>query len=378
MDSHKIIVSIIVPVKNAARTMEIFLKHLQALDWPRDRLEIVIVDGGSTDETVRITKAWADRLPLVLIELQNCKSPGEARNAALKVAKGDYLLFTDGDCAPRVDWVREILAPFDRDPKIGAVGGEILTLKIDPDNLTESYCEQTGFLSPAGRCQIRTSAYYPAIKCYCPHEVDGNLGSPFFATANVAFRRQAVQEIGNEFWQFHTGEDVDFCIRLQKAGWKLYYNHQAVVHHMHRVDLASYLKQWFGYGYGHPLLIKNHARPGLEINLQYFGGLSFTLPWPGKTSIYLGNFHLMHVFGFLFLVCFFLNLFGGWLYGLTLISGFLFLLFFSLYFRPILKLKPRRQFYLWAKTRYLTNWSFIKGAFKGNKEFGAFCLENSW
>jgi len=64
---------------------------------------------------------------------------------ALEVAKGDFLLFTDADCAPSSNWIEDLISPFKRDPKIGATGGEVYTLKVDPNNLTEIYCEASRF-----------------------------------------------------------------------------------------------------------------------------------------------------------------------------------------------------------------------------------------
>ena len=298
-------VTIIIPVRNAARTMGVMFEHLMSLDYSHDRLEIIIADGGSDDGTMEIIQNWHKKYPWIkLVEITNCQSPGQARNEALKHTTGDYVLFTDGDCAPQKDWIKKILEPFFMDPQIGAVGGEILTLRAEPDNLTESYCEQVRFLSPTGRCGVFESGYMPPIREYLPHEVNGGDNSAFFATANVAYSIKALKMANMEFWHEKTGEDVDLAIRIQKAGFKQFYQKEAVVYHMHRVTLPSYLKQWHGYGFGHPLLVKNHAKGNmLEIVFQ-FGrqGVSLALPWPGKGIIQLGKFHLMHLFGILFII----------------------------------------------------------------------------
>lgn len=379
MPDSKPFVTIINPIRNAQRTIEKCLESLVNLDYPKDRLEYVFADGGSTDSTLEIIREWQKKYPqIVLVEVANCKSPGQARNTALKVAKGDYILFTDGDCAVRQNWVNKILEPFFKDSQVGMVGGEIFTLRTD-NNLTELYCEQTGFLSVSGRCGLTSEGNYPTIKKDLPHEVNGNIHSPFFATANAAVSKEACDAVGREFWHEITNEDVDFSIRILKSGFKLYYKPDAVVEHMHRMSPQDYEKQLFGYGFGHPLPVKAHARKILEICLQYFGYLYLPIPFFKKGMIYIGNFHLMHIFGALFLIRLIGSLFIPGLSDLLLlVFGLAFTFFTILYFWPIFRIKPRSKFLTWAKIRYLSNWALLRGGFKGMRTWGVFYIESSW
>ena len=377
--SDKPFVTVVNPIRNAGRTLEKCLQSLVDLDYPKENLEFIFADGGSSDSTVQIIQDWQKRYPqIILVVIPNCKSPGEARNAALKIARGDYILFTDGDCVVRKDWVNKILAPFLKDEKIGMVGGEILTLRTDNNNDTEAYCEQTRFLSVASRCRLSEAGYYPDIKRNLPHEVNGNIDSPFFATANAAVSKQAVDKIGREFWHEITNEDVDFSIRIIKNGFRLYFQPEAIVEHMHRVHLSDYCKQLFGYGFGHPLPVKAHAKRVLEICLQYFGYIYIPVPFL-RGMLYIGNFHLMHIFGTLFLIRFILALFNPDLFSWWFfVFGLLFLWFTLLYFQPIFALKPRNKFLLWAKIRYISNWALMRGGFKGMRRWGVFYIESSW
>jgi hypothetical protein len=148
---------------------------------------------------------------------------------------------------------------------------------------------------------------------------------------------------------------------------------------MHRMTLKDYAKQLFGYGFGHPLPVKVHARKILEICLQYLGYIYIPIPFFIKGMLYIGNFHLMHIFGFLFSLC----LIGGLLIpslfnAKLLVLGILFALFAGLYFWPIFSLKPRSKFLRWAKIRYISNWALMRGGFKGMKQWGVFYLESSW
>lgn len=378
--SDKPFVSIVNPIRNTVRTLEKCLQSLVELDYPKEKLEFIFADGGSTDSTVEIIRQWQKRYPqILLIAVANCKSPGQARNAALRIAKGDYILFTDGDCVVRRDWVNKILERFFKDKKIGMVGGEILTLRTDNNNDVEAYCEETKFLSVSGRCNVTSAGYYPSIKKDLPHEVNGNIHSAFFATANAAVSKEAVDAVGREFWHEITNEDVDFSIRILKAGFRLYFEPAAIVEHMHRVTLKDYCRQLFGYGFGHPLPVKAHTKKVFEICLQYFGYIYIPIPCFIKGVLYIGNFHLMHIFGALFLIRFIGSLFIASLFNTTLlVLGLFFVLFSVLYFWPALALKPRSKFLRWAKIRYISNWALMRGGFKGMKQWGVFYLESSW
>jgi len=373
-------ISIINPIRNVERTIETNLQYLIGIDYPKERMEIVFGDGGSTDRTVDIIRDWQKRYELIkLVIVPNSKSPGEARNAALKMAKGDYVLFTDGDCAPRKDWAKKLLEPFLKDPKIGMVGGEIHTLRTDPDNDVESYCEQTKFLTVAGRCLMTEEGYYPGITQGLPHEANGNIHSPFFATANAAVSKEAADAVGREFWHEITSEDVDFSLRILKKGFKLYYKPSAIVDHMHRVTLPAYCKQLYGYGFGHPLAVLKHAKKVIEIQFQYTPNyITFVIPSPIRGIIYIGDYHFMHLFSLAFVVNLLQALFThnltAWLWIWLALAAF----FKYRYFRPMFGLSPRSKFLKWCWIRYVSNWALMKGGFKGSKTFGVIYLESSW
>lgn len=368
-------VSIVLPVKNAERTIGKTFEYLANIDYPADRREIILSDGGSKDRTLEIIREYQQKEErLRLVEVPDCPSPGEARNQALKIVQGEYIIFTDADCAPEKDWIHRLLEPFRNDPQIGAVGGEILTLNTSGgNNLVELYCQITNFLRVNGRCGVRESGYFPSLSelGLYPSYVDGGNQCPFFATANMAVSRSAMESIGMSFWAEPTGEDVDFSLRLQLKGYRLYFQKEAVVKHIHRAEEQSLFKQWFGYGYGHPLLIARHSRQGFELVFQFISPrVKLFFPFPVKGLIYLGNFQLFHLS---FLIWIFSLFSGG-----SLLAFLLFLYFFLAYFYPCFWLKPQEHFWTWCRLRYLTNFHFLRGGIKGSFRFKAGLIDASW
>lgn len=376
-------ISIIIPVKNFERTIEKTFEYLLAVDYPRDAWEWVIADGGSNDRTIPIIKEWQKKYPFIkLVEIPNCPSPGYARNRALEVVSGEFLFFTDADCAPDKNWVNEMLKHFARDPKIAAVGGEVYTLKVDPDNLVEAWCQHFRFNMVAPRYGFIKEGYYPDFpKDPLPIDIGGHKAY-FFGTCNVAYRRSAMKEIGARFWDRPTGEDMDLSYQHRSKGWKFYFAPLAKVDHMHRADLKALLKVWVTYGQAHlPLIEKYVKQKKLQVVLQFMKGApSFTIPFPLRGFAYIGNFHMLH-----------LSLLALLISGITaalapsmaaLIACGVFLLvtlhFGYQYVKWNFDMEPKDRFWVWCKMKYLTNRSFIKGGLKGWRQYKVLCIEPSF
>lgn len=375
-------VSIIIPVKNFERTIEKTFEYLLNVDYPRDSWEWVIADGGSNDKTIEIIKNWQKKYPFIkLVEVPNCPSPGFARNKALEVVKGDFLFFTDADCAPNKEWVKEMLKHFAEDPKIAAVGGEVFTLKVDPNNLVEAWCQHFRFNMVAPRYGFIKEGYYPDFpKDPRPSDIGGHKGY-FFGTCNVAYRKKALDDLGLKFWERPTGEDMNLSYECRRNGLKFYFAPKSKVDHMHRADLKLLRKVWVTYGQAHlPLIDKYVKKNGLEIILQFLNGASFTLPLPIRGFVYIGNFHLMHLFALLFVLSlpFALILSGVGLKIFSLVSLLLTLYFGFQYVKWNFDMEPKNKFHVWGKMKYLTNLSFIQGGLKDFKKFKILCIEPSF
>jgi len=91
---------------------------LAALDYPGEKLEIIVVDDGSTDNTGEVAAAF----DVNLIRLPASRGPSACRNAGAGEAKGDILAFLDSDCRAGRGWLKE-LVPFFAFGEVGAVGG---------------------------------------------------------------------------------------------------------------------------------------------------------------------------------------------------------------------------------------------------------------
>lgn len=376
-------VSIVIPVKNFERTIEKTFEYLLNVDYPRNSWEWVIADGGSTDKTIEIIKNWQKKYPFIkLVEVPNCPSPGFARNRALETVKGEFLFFTDADCAPDKDWVKEMLKHFLRDPEISTVGGEVYTLKVDPDNLVEAWCQHFRFNMVSPRYGFIKEGYFPAFPLVSkPIDIGGHKAY-FFGTCNVAYRRQAMQQVGAKFWDRPTGEDMDLSYQHRSRGWKFYFAPKAKVDHMHRADLKSLRKVWVTYGQAHlPLIDKYVKQNGVQVILQFLKSApSFTLPLPIRGFVYIGNFHMLHLSKLLLLISLAGSLIAkspAWI--LCLVASLLLTVHFAYqYVKWNFGMEPKNKFFTWCKMKYLTNLSFIQGGLKEFWKYKILCIEPSF
>lgn len=368
-------VSVIIPVKNFERTIEKSFQYLLSIDHPHDRWEILIADGGSTDKTVEIIKEWQKKYAFIkLVEIPNCPSPGYARNKALQSVKGDFIFFTDADCAPCKDWISIMLSHF-QDAQIAAVGGEVFTLKVDPDNLVEAWCQHFRFNMVSPRYGFIKEGYFPDFpKDPLPSDIGGHKAY-FFGTCNVAYRKSAMEKIGARFWDLPTGEDMDLSYQHRLKGWKYYFAPDAKVDHMHRADLKNLRRVWVTYGQAHANLINKYVKKKrLEMIFQFLkGSPSISFPFPFKGFVYLGNFHLMHIFGISFLISL---IFGSFVF--SVISLALTFYFMYQYVKWNFGMSPKDEFFTWCKMKYLTNLSFIQGGLKDFKKYKIICIEPSF
>ncbi len=115
------LVSIVIPTKNVADTLPACLASIAALDYPKDRYEVVVADGRSSDGTIQIASSAGARIV-------DDGGRGRCRvfglNAALPTVNAAYAAFLDADCRISPDWLRTGLRNFE-DPLVAGVGGPV-------------------------------------------------------------------------------------------------------------------------------------------------------------------------------------------------------------------------------------------------------------
>lgn len=116
-------VTLIIPVHNEERIIVEKLNNLEALDYPRTQMSVLIVSDGSTDGTRERVLAWRGAVPVRFLELRSRQGKAAALNRGLKEVASEIVVFTDASIMLDRDALAKIVSPF-RDPAIGCVSGE--------------------------------------------------------------------------------------------------------------------------------------------------------------------------------------------------------------------------------------------------------------
>jgi len=237
--------SIVIPVLNAASTVGDVLNALRTqVDAPAET-EIIAVDNGSTDGTQAVLRQFN-----VTVLEEPKRGPAAARNRGLHHARGDIVVHVDADTLPTRRWLKALVAPFD-DPQTVIVGGRILSFR--PETPAERYIAASGLYEPENN--VHRDLF------------------PFVVSMNMAVRRTAALAIGGWTEDMLTGEDADFCLRLQRQfGCRLAYQPEAVLFHRNRQSDAGLWRQAWSYGQGvahmyvrHPDAVQWDVRKALHL-----------------------------------------------------------------------------------------------------------------
>jgi len=136
-------ISIVIPTYNSKRTLVQCLESIAKQDYPRKNIEIIIVDGGSRDNTIEIAKRFhADRI------LHNPLRTGEAgKSVGVEAASNEIILLQDSDnVLNRRDWLRRMVEPFENASVVGAEPLYYVCRK--EDSLITRYCALLGMNDP--------------------------------------------------------------------------------------------------------------------------------------------------------------------------------------------------------------------------------------
>ena len=228
-------ISLIMTVRNEAVSLPGLLDSILLGTLLPD--EIVIVDGGSTDDTQQVAQSYTNRLLLRLIDRPGANI-SEGRNAAIAAATHDLIAVTDAGVRLDSHWL-ELLTALLRSPlsNVDVVSG---WFAADP---------QTPFERAMGATVL------PA-----PEDIDPSTFLP--SSRSVAFRKAAWREVGGYPEWLDYSEDLVFDIALRDAGKQFAFAPGAVAHFRPRGDLCAFYGQYYRYARGDGkanLWLKRHA-----------------------------------------------------------------------------------------------------------------------
>ena len=285
--------SIIVPVFNRPDEVDELLESL--LSQEEKDFEVIIVEDGSQVPCKKVCDKYADRLDLHYYYKEN-SGPGQSRNYGAERAKGDYLLILDSDVVLPKGYIRAVSEELNREPA-DAFGG--------PDCAHESFTDTQKAISYSMTSFFTTGGIRGGKK---------KLDKFYPRSFNMGIRRDVYQELGG-FSKMRFGEDIDFSIRIFKAGKRCRLFPKAWVWHKRRTDFRKFWKQVYNSGIARINLYKKYPD---SLKLVHLLPMVFTV---GTTCL------LLLILSGLFLLCIpILNIIGS----LLIMIGLMPLLLYSI------------------------------------------------
>lgn len=218
-------VTIVIPVFNR---LDLTKQCLEALSrtTPADLYEVIVVDNASTDGTTELLRREraAGRLKAVLND-ENLGF-GRACNRAARLARGEYVLFLNNDTVPQAGWLEALVATA-ADPSVGAVGSRLLypdgSLQHAGIVFEDGKPEHVHRRQPANFAPALVQQDYPAVTGAC-----------------IIFRRELLEQLGgfNEAYTMYV-EDVDLCLCVWDAGFRVVYEPASVLFHLESASVVD-------------------------------------------------------------------------------------------------------------------------------------------
>ncbi len=228
--------SIIVPVYNRPDEVDELLDSLTR--QTEADFEVIIVEDGSQKDCRSVAESYGDRLNVAYFAKEN-SGPGQSRNYGAERAKGEYLIILDSDVVLPEGFLSAVSAELEREPA-DAFGG--------PDRSHPSFTDTQKAISYSMTSFFTTGGIRGGKK---------KLDKFYPRSFNMGIRRDVYLRLGG-FSPMRFGEDIDFSIRIFKAGYRCRLFPEAWVWHKRRTDLRKFFRQVYNSGIARINLYKKY------------------------------------------------------------------------------------------------------------------------
>jgi glycosyltransferase involved in cell wall biosynthesis len=231
----------VVPTLNEERHIDRCLSHLLAQDYPADRVEVVVVDGGSRDATREIVTAWSTRDPRVRLLDNPRKIAPAAFNIGIAATDADVVAITSGHGETDPGFARTAVEVL-RESGALLVGGRTVARPAS-ERLTARAIARA-WSSPLGMGGAR-------------HHYDDAAGWVDTAYPS-AYRRELVEAVGPFDETFVRNQDDEYHLRAAQLGHRMRYDPRLRADYFPRSSLRALFRQYYDYGYWRTRTLAKH------------------------------------------------------------------------------------------------------------------------
>lgn len=238
------LLTVLIPAHNEEMVIGRTVDAMARLIYPKDKLEIIVVNDCSKDRTGKILEQKCKQYPqlkvLTLVPPVGAKGKSNALNHGLAISKGEYIVVYDADNTPERRAVLNLTQKIVANPQLGAVVGKFRTRNKEVSWLTRCINVETlsfQWLLQAGRCRLFSITTIPGT--------------------NFIVRRSLLEQMGG--WNINAlTEDTELTIRIYDAGYQIYWLPQAVTWEQEPETLHVWLKQRTRWAQGNMWIIGHY------------------------------------------------------------------------------------------------------------------------
>lgn len=236
-------ISVILPIRNEERFIEQTLRYLLSQDYPIDKLEIIVVDGESSDNTVGLVKRMAATDSRIRILNNPRRLSSAARALGASNATGEIITFIDGHTYIDNDQLLKSTALLMSEKQVSVLSRP--QFLDTPENNFMQRAISIARKNPLGHGL--DSTIYLAEDAYVDPSSSG-----------ASYRREILDKVGNFDDRFDACEDVEFNYRVARAGYRSFTSKALAVYYYPRESLRGLFKQLKRYGVGRFRLARKH------------------------------------------------------------------------------------------------------------------------
>jgi glycosyltransferase involved in cell wall biosynthesis len=244
--------TIIIPIFNEEKYIEILLDSLIANDYDKSKLEILIYDGHSTDDTLKILNQYLKKYPFIHLFDNPKRVQVEALNLALERAKGEYIIRCDAHAKYPTNYITDLVKYLKNSKdKIGNIGFQAVS--VASSQSSEAKAVSLALKSPFGVGISHRSKSFDK-----PIPVDTLLFG--------AWKKEIFNDVGVFDTNFIRGQDYEHNKRLLKHGYKIYLLPGTTFKYYTRPNIVKLSKMVYQYAYAKAQIIKKYKEfPSIRI-----------------------------------------------------------------------------------------------------------------
>ncbi|MHC4109612.1 MAG: glycosyltransferase family 2 protein [Planctomycetota bacterium] len=257
-ESNLPFVSVIMPVRNEAPFIERTIRSILDSDYPREFVEILVVDGGSNDGTQAIVQKIAAQDNRVRLLDNPAKIQAVAMNIGIKACRGDVIIRVDGHATVASDFISQSIQVLNEHPDVWCAGGVMETVGTTYWGRTIAAAMSSPFGVGTGNFRLGN--------------VEGYVDAVIFG----AHRRWVFDRVGMFDEELVCNEDDEFIQRMVEAGAKQYMSPRIRSTYFCRSSWRKLMHQYFTYGFWRIRTIQKRKKPAY---LRQIIPLVFVLGW---------------------------------------------------------------------------------------------------